>query len=38
MIKNINEITEHNLDEKVNGFKKRDRNLLIDWTRKVNVN
>ena len=28
MIKNIIEITELNLDEEVNGFKKVDRNLL----------
>ena len=28
MIKSIIEIAEHNLDEKVNGFKKEDRNLL----------
>ena len=36
MIKNI-EIAEHNLDEEVNGFKKVDRNLLKDWTMKVNA-
>ena len=28
MIKNIIEITELNLDDEVNGFKKVDRNLL----------
>ena len=37
MIKNIIEITEHNLEEEVNGFKKVDRNLLKDWTMKVNA-
>ena len=37
MIKNIIEIAEHNLDEEVNGFKKVDRNLLKDWTMKVNA-
>ena len=37
MIKNIIEIAEHNLEEEVNGFKKVDRNLLKDWTMKVNA-
>ena len=37
MIKNIIEITELNLDEEVNGFKKVDRNLLKNWTMKVNT-
>ena len=37
MIKNIIQIAEHNLDEEVNGFKKVDRNLLKDWTMKVNA-
>ena len=37
MIKNIFEIAEHNLDEEVNEFKKTDRNLLRDWTMKVNA-
>ena len=37
MIKNIPGLAEHNLDEEVNGFKKVDRNLLKDWTMKVNV-
>lgn len=32
MIKNIIEITEHNLDEEVTGF-----DLLKDWTIKVNA-
>ena len=36
MIKNV-EIAEHNLDKEVNGFKKVDRNLLKDWTMKVNA-
>ena len=31
------EIAKHNLDEKVNGFKKIDRILLKDWTTKVNA-
>ena len=35
MIKNIIEIAEHNLEEKVNGFKKVNRNLLKDWTMKI---
>ena len=37
MIKKFFEIAEHNLDEEVNGFKKVDRNLLEDWTMKVNA-
>ena len=37
MIKNIIEIAEHNLEEEVNGFKKVDRNLLKDWTMKINA-
>ena len=37
MIKNIIEIDEHNLLKEVNGFKKVDRNLLKDWTIKVNA-
>ena len=37
MIKNIIEIAEHNLHDEVNGFKKVDRNLLNDWTMKVNA-
>ena len=36
-IKNIIEITEHNLDGEVNGFKKVDRDLLKNWTMKVNA-
>ena len=31
------EIAKHNLDEKVNGFKKIDRILLKDWRTKVNA-
>ena len=37
MIKNIIEIAEHNLEEEVNGFKKVDKNLLKDWTMKINA-
>ena len=37
MIKNIVEIAEHNLEEEVNGFKKVDKNLLQDWTMKINA-
>ena len=37
IIKNIIETAEHNLDEEVNGFKKVDRNLLKDWTIKINA-
>ena len=37
MIKNIIEIAEHNLEDDVNGFKKVDRNLLKDWTMKINA-
>ena len=37
MVKNIIEIAEHNLEEEVNGFKKVDRNLLKDWTIKINA-
>ena len=37
MIKNIIEIAEHNLEEEVNGFKKVNRNLLEDWTMKINA-
>lgn len=36
-IKNINEIAEHDLDEKLNGLKKVDGNLLKDLTMKVNA-
>lgn len=36
-IKNINEIAEHDLDEKLNGLKKVDVNLLKDLTMKVNA-
>ena len=37
MIKNIIEIADHNLDEEVDGFQKVARNLLKDWTMKVNA-
>ena len=37
MIKNITEIAEHNLEEEVNRFLKVDRNLLKDWTMKINA-
>ena len=37
IIKNIIEIAEHNLEEEVNRFKKVDRNLLKDWTMKINA-
>ena len=37
MFKNIPGLADHNLGEQVNGFKKVDRNLLKDWTMKVNV-
>ena len=37
MIKSIIEIAERNLEEEVNGFKKVDRNLLKDWTMKINA-
>ena len=37
MIKNIIEIDEDNLEEEVNGFKKVDKNLLKDWTMKINA-
>ena len=37
MVKSIIEIAEHNLVEEVNGFKKVDRNLLKDWTMKINA-
>ena len=37
MIKNVTEIAERNLDEEANGFKKVDKNLLKDWTMKVNA-
>ena len=36
-IKNINEIAEHDLDEKLNCVKKVDVNLLKDLTMKVNA-
>ena len=36
-IKNIIKIAEHNVDEEVNALKKVDRNLLKDWTMKVNA-
>ena len=35
MIKNITEMAEHDLDEEVNGCKKKDRNLLKDLAMKV---
>lgn len=37
MIKDFIEITKHNLVEKVNEFKKVDRNLVKDWSKKVNA-
>ena len=37
MIKNIIDIAEHNLEEEANRFKKIDRNLIKDWTMKINV-
>ena len=37
MMKNMIEIAEHSLDEEVSEFKKVDRNLLKDWTMKVNA-
>ena len=36
-MKNMIEIAEHSLDEEVSEFKKVDRNLLKDWTMKVNA-
>lgn len=36
IIKNI-KITELNLDEELNEFKKVDRNLRKDWTWKINA-
>ena len=36
-IKYFIKIAEHNVDEEVNGLKKVDRNLLKDWTMKVNA-
>ena len=38
MIKNIIEIADHTLDGEVNGFRKVDRDLIKDWTMKVNAN
>ena len=37
MMKNMIEIADHSLDEEVSEFKKVDRNLLKDWTMKVNA-
>ena len=37
MIKNIIEICEHNLVEQINRFNNVNRNLLKDWTMKVNA-
>ena len=37
MIKSTLEISDHNLDEEVYGFKKVYRNLLNKWTMKVNA-
>ena len=37
MIKNIIEIAEHNLVEQINRFNNVNRNLLKDWTLKVNA-
>ena len=37
VMKDIIEITEHKLEEEINEFKKVDKNLLKDWTRKVNA-
>ena len=37
MIKNIIEIAQHNLDEKMNGLQREDTNLLKDCTIKVNA-
>ena len=37
MMKNMIEIADHSLDEEVSEFKKVDRNLLKDWTMKVNT-
>lgn len=37
MIKDFIEITKHNLVEEVNKFKKVDRNLVKDWSKKVNA-
>ena len=36
MIKDVIEITEHKLEDELNGFKKVDRNLLKDRIGKVN--
>ena len=36
MIKDLIEITEHKLEDELNGFKKVDRNLLKDRIGKVN--
>ena len=36
MIKDIIDITEHKLEDELNGFKKVDRNLLKDRIGKVN--
>lgn len=37
MIKDFIEITKHNLVEEVNEFKKVERNLVKDWSKKVNA-
>ena len=37
MIKDFIEITKRNLVEEVNKFKKVDRNLVKDWSKKVNA-
>ena len=37
IIKNIIEINQGNLDEKINGFKRVDRNFLKNWTTKTNA-
>ena len=37
MIKDFIEITKHNFVEEVNKFKKVDRNLVKDWSKKVNA-
>ena len=36
-IKSTAEISDHNLDDEVYGFKKVYRNLLNEWTMKVNA-
>lgn len=37
MIKDFIKITKHNLVEEVNEFKKLDRNLVKDWSKKGNA-